>query len=52
MNNIFCLLIAFDFSNLYKFDPNKGDFYSEQMCYKIFAKIKMVLIKLKEHYSL
>ena len=39
MNNIFCLLIAFDFSNLYKFDPNKGDFYSEQMCYKIFAKI-------------
>ena len=39
MNNIYCLLIAFDFSNLYKSDPNKGDFYSEQMRYKIFAKI-------------
>ncbi len=39
MNSIFCLLIAFDFSNLYKFDPNKGAFYSDQMYYRIFAKI-------------
>ena len=39
MNNIFCLLIAFDFSNLYKFDPNKGAFYSEQIRYKSISKI-------------
>ena len=39
MSNIFCLLIAFDFSNLYKSVPNKEAFYSDQMCYKIFAKI-------------
>jgi|GEM_PF-334158 len=68
MNNIVCLLIAFDFSNLYKFDPNKGDFYSEQMRYKSICKDKqkhiikcffltkrykkVMLFKLKEHYSL
>ena len=40
MNNIFCLLIAFDFSNLYKFYPNKGDFYSEQMHHKSICKDK------------
>mgnify|MGYP000846614457 FL=1 len=39
MNNIFCLLIAFDFLNLYKFDPNKGDFYNEQIRYKSISKI-------------
>ena len=39
MNSIFCLLIAFDFSNLYKFVSNKETFYSDQMYYRIFAKI-------------
>ena len=40
MNNIVCLLIAFDFSNLYKSDPNKGAFYNEQMRYKSIYKDK------------
>jgi len=40
MNNIFCLLIAFDFSNLYKFIPNKEAFYSEQIRYKSICKDK------------
>ena len=40
MNNIFCLLIAFNFSNLYKFDPSKGAFYNEQMHYKSICKDK------------
>ena len=40
MNSIFCLLIAFDFSNLYKFVRNKGDFYREQMRYKSICKDK------------
>ena len=40
MNNIFCLLIAFNFSNLYKFVPNKRVFYSEQMRYKSICKDK------------
>jgi len=38
MNNIVCLLIAFDFSNLYKSAPNKGAFNSEQMRYKSICK--------------
>lgn len=38
MNSIFCLLIAFNFLNLYKFDPNKGDFYSKQMRYNFNCK--------------
>ena len=38
MNNIVCLLIAFDFSNLYKFVPNKEAFNSEQMRYKGICK--------------
>ena len=38
MNSIFCLLIAFDFSNLYKFAPNKKAFNSEQMRYKNICK--------------
>ena len=68
MNSIFCLLIAFDFSNLYKFVPNKKAFNSEQMCYKGICKDKQkhiikcsfltkrykkrILFKLKERYSL
>ena len=40
MNNIVCLLIAFDFSNLYKLVPNKGDLYSKQMRYKSICKDK------------
>ena len=40
MNSIFYLLIAFNFLNLYKFDPNKGDFYSEQIRYKSICKDK------------
>ena len=40
MNSIFCLLIAFNFLNLYKSDPNKGAFYSEQMRYKSICKDK------------
>ena len=39
MNNIVCLLIAFDFSNLYKFVPNKGDFIASRCAIKVFAKI-------------
>ena len=38
MNSIFCLLIAFDFSNLYKFVSNKEAFYSEQTRYKSICK--------------
>ena len=38
MDSIFCLLIAFDFSNLYKFVPNKEAFNSEQMRYKGICK--------------
>ena len=39
MDSIFCLLIAFDFSNLYKFVPNKGDFIASRCVIKVFAKI-------------
>ena len=40
MDSIFCLLIAFDFLNLYKLVPNKEAFNSEQMRYKSICKDK------------